>query len=292
MLVRVMLSLPETKPDHFSKIVRNDISYPLQFSSVDEAFKDFKERISETVKDNLDLLNEVPLHTNIPMEEFREYLKGEIEKDLKEDRLFEKSVEISRYSKNMFDLMESYFREIFAFHEERKKALHSDIFDISKVFLNSDLPLQFINTFGDSILAEIDYVGLFDKEIRKERLDLIVNSNNRTKFERICESHNAWVSQFSERRNRMDRQRVKVFWYVDFNNSASVNEIFKDKIIKTSCLKKQVLHNLIQVLQENVVEMEKLNATKMKFFLPCKTDDETKAIVKMMNILSRQQGTT
>lgn len=291
--MRVMLSLPEMKPDYFSKIVRNDASYPLQFSSVDEAFKDFKVRISETVKSNLDLLNEVSLPKNISIEQLRKYLKSEIEKDLKEDRLFEKSVEISRYSKNMLELMDSYFREIFAFHEERKKVLHSEIFDVSKMFLNSDLPLPFMKVIGDSILTEIDYIDIFDKEIRKERLNLIVNRNNRTKFERVCESHNTWVSRFSERRNKMDRQRVKLFWYVDFNNSASVNEVFKDKSIKTSSLNRQILFDLIQGLQEQVVEMEKLNTTKMKFqlFPPCKTDDGTRTIVKMMNILSRQEGT-
>ena len=287
-----MLSLPNTERVSFPKIVRDDISFPLRFSNVDEAFRDFKTCISETIKTNLDLLNEVPLPKNL-REELREYLKSQIQSHLERDPIFEKSVEIGRYSKNMFKSIESYFREIFGFHEELTKDLHSDIFGVSKMFLNSDLPLPFLKTTSDSSLAEIDYIAVFDKEIRKERLDLIVNRNHRRKFERICDLHNLWVTRFDERRNKMERERVKLIWYVDFNNSASVDEIFKDKSIRLSSLDKPILYNFIRGLLEQVKEMEKLNSAKMEWlsFLPCKIDNGTKAIIKMMQLLNQQQGT-
>ena len=288
-----MLSLPNTERAYFQKIIRDDISYPLKFSNIEEAFKDFKTCLSETVITNLDLLDEVPLHTDFQVEELKEYLKSEIESDLTKDPLFEKSVEIGRYAENMFKSIESYFREIFGFHEALVRKLHSGIFSVSKMFLNSNLPLPFVKAISDSLLAEMDYVDVFDKEIRKERLDLIVHRNNRRKFERICDLHNLWVTHFVQRRSRMEHDRIKLIWYVDFNNSASVKEVFKDKFFKLSSLDKPVLYSFIRGLQEQVQEMEKLNSTKMEWlaFLPYEIDNGTRTIVKMMQLLDQHEGT-
>ena len=290
--MRLMLSLPNVERASFSKIVRDDISLPLKFSGLDEALRDLKTCIAETVGNNLDLLDEVPLRENL-REELREYLKRDIENHLMKDTLFEKSVEIGRYSRNMFKSIESYFREIFRFHEELKKDLHSDIFSVSKMFLNSDLPLPFMKTINDSLLAEMDYIDVFDKEIRKERLDLLANLNHQKKFERICDAHNLWVNRFDERRSKMERDRVKLIWYVDFNNSSSVDKIFKDKIIKLGSLDKQILYGFIGDLQKHVHEMTKLNSAKMEYlsFLPHETDDGTRTITKMMQLLNQYQGT-
>lgn len=292
-----MLSLHEKEYDKehasFSRIVRGDVTSPLKIDTVEESFKDFKTCLSETVATNLDLVDEIPLHTDFSIEELKEYLRSEFESDLKNDPLFEKSVEIRRYAESIFESIQSYFREIFGFHERLKRELHMDIFSVSKMLLNSDLPLPFLKTITDSLLAEIDYVDLYNKEIRRERLQLLTHRNDRKKFERICDSHNLWVDKFVKRRRKMENARVKLIWYASFNNSPTVNEVFKYKFIKLNALEKPILYSLIRALQEQVQEMEKLNSTKMEWlaFLPYETNDSTKTIVKIMQLLNEHQGT-
>ncbi|MEM2970948.1 MAG: hypothetical protein QW270_00790 [Candidatus Bathyarchaeia archaeon] len=286
------MSFTDVKSTSLRRIVRNDTSSNLQFDALDEAFKDFKSSVSAVIESNLKLLDEVPLFHNLHLEDLRKFLESQIRTGLSKDVLFEKAVEIGRYARNMFDSMDAYFSEIFHFHQELKKELHSEMFNVSKMFLNSDLPLSFVKAIGDSLLNEIDYVDVFDKEIRKERLDLIKYRDNRTKFKRVCEAHNLWVRKFDELRTRMERERVKLIWYVDFNNSGSVNEIFKDKTIKTSLLDKSMLHNFILNLQKQVQEMERLNASKMEIhsFLRYETDEGTRTLLRIMQNLSQQEG--
>lgn len=286
--VKVMLSFVDKKSASLRKIVRDDISSHQQFDTVDETFKDFKSATSAIIKSNLSLLNEVPLY-KLSVEDLKEFLTREIKKDLSEDLLFEKSIEIGRYARDMFKSMDSYFRQIFSFHEELKKDLYSKMFSASKMFLNSDLPLLFMKSIGDSLLAEIDYVSIFDKEIRKERFDLIKYRNNRPKFERVCEAHNLWVKKFDQIRSKMEHEQVKLIWYIDFNNSESVDEIFEDKIIKTSLLDKLVLNELIVNLQKYSQEMEKLNMSKIEIhtFLRREVDEGARTLVRMMQILNQ-----
>lgn len=284
----MMLSLTDMENASLSKIIREDTSFPLQFYNVNEDIKDFKTAISEITETNLNLLNEVPLPKNLDREELKEFFRKQIKSDLKKDVLFEKSVEIRKYAKNMYKLMDLYFREVFDYYEQRKKELSLDMFCVSKMFLNSDLPMSFARSIEDSILAEIDYIEIFVKKIRQERLSLLRNRNNQTKFQRVCDSHNRWASRFNETLAQIERDRVKLIWYVDFNNSANLNEIFKDKMVKIRLLGKQILFDFINALQTQVHQMEKLNASMVELysFLPFRTDDGTKAIRKIMQLLA------
>lgn len=283
-----MLSPTDMENASLSRIIREDASFPLQFDTVNKDFKDFKTSISEAVEINLNLLNEIPLPKNLDREELRDFFRKEIKSDLEKDVLFEKSVELRKYAKNMYELMDSYFREVFDCNEQRKKELVIDMFCVSKMFLNSDLPMAFSGLVEDSILAEIDYVEIFTKKIRQERLGLLKNRNNRTKFQRVCDSHNIWVDRFRETLAQMEHDRVKLTWYVDFNNSASLNEIFKEKTVKMRLLDKEILLDFSNALQNQVHQMEKLNASmiELRSFLPFKIDDGTKAIRKIMQLLT------
>ncbi|MGC8895907.1 MAG: hypothetical protein ACP5LB_03950 [Candidatus Bathyarchaeia archaeon] len=289
-----MLSIPDTKSSSLRRIVRDDTSPSLQFDTVNEAFKDFKSGVSTVVESNLNLLKEVPLHYKLRFEDLKEYLESQIIADLSKDLLFEQAIEISRYARNMYELMDSYFHKIFNFHQELKKQLYSEMFSTSKMFLNSDLPISFVNTIGESLLTEIDYLDIFDKEIRKERFDLIRYRSNRPKFKRVCEKHNLWVKRFDEIREKMERERVKLVWYVDFNNSQGLSEVFKEKTIKVNLLNKSTLYQLILRLQEQTRRMEELNSSKIEFlsFLKQETDEGTKALLRMIQILNQQEGTT
>lgn len=285
-----MLSPTDMEKASLSKIIRDNTSFPLQFNTVNKDFKDFKTAISANVETNLDLLNEIPLPKNLDREELRELFRKEITSDLEKDVLFEKSVELHKYTKNMYEFMDSYFREIFDYYEQRKKEQFIDMFCVSKMFLNSDLPMAFEFSVEDSILTEIDYIEIFTKRIKQERLSLLRHRNNRTKFKRVCDSHNVWIDRFRETSTQMEHDRVKLIWYVDFNNSASLNEILKDKTIKMKLLDKETLFNFINTLQNQVHQMEKLNAsmTEPYSFLPFEIDDGTKTIRKIMQLLSSE----
>lgn len=201
-----MSSLVELKSDFLPKITQNENFTILESDSLTDAIKDYKTSISETVNINLKLLSEIPLR-----KEFRKELNKRFEsiitKDLESDKLFEKKVEISRYAKDLFNRIDSYFRETFKLNKEQKEKLKYESFVNSRFFLNSDLPLSFLKICNASFYTEMDYIDIFDKEIRKERVELLVSRKNRTKFSRICKEHNAWVSKFAETRNAMDRAR-------------------------------------------------------------------------------------
>jgi hypothetical protein len=87
----------------------------------------------------------------------------------------------------------------------------------------------------------------------------------------------------------MEHEQVKLIWYIDFNNSESVDEIFEDKIIKTSLLDKLVLNELIVNLQKYSQEMEKLNMSKIEIhtFLRREVDEGARTLVRMMQILNQ-----
>ena len=283
-----MLSPTDMEKASLSKIIRDDTSFPLQFNTFNKDFKDLKTAISENVETNLDLLNEIPLPKNLDREELREFFRKKMKSNLEKDVLLEKSVELRKYTKNMYEFMDLYFREIFDYYEQRKKEQSIDMFCLSKMFLNSDLPMAFSGLVEDSILAEIDYIEIFTKRIKQERLGLLRNRNNQTKFQRVCDSHNVWIDRFNETPAQMEHDRVKLIWYVDFNNSASLNEIFKEKTIKMRLLDKETLFNFSNALQNQVHQMEKLNASMIEpySFLPFKIDDGTKAIRKIMQLLT------
>lgn len=285
-----MLPITDMSKASLSKIVRDDNSFPLQFEEVACDFKDFQAAISQVLESNMNLLGEVPLPEHLNLEEIRGFLERKIKADLEKDPIFEKAFEVSKYTKSMFEYMDSYFREVFDYYEQRQKQLSSDMFCLSKMFLNSDLPVAFASATEDSILAEKDYIEVFTSRIRGERLSLIRNRSNKTKFKRVCDSHNNWVRKFRERLVDIEHIRVKLIWYVDFNNSKSLEEVFKDKIIKTSLLDMTKLSDFICGLQNEVDEMEKLNGSMMELgsVLPLEVDDGKRAIRRIMQILGKQ----
>jgi len=285
---RKKMPICETKNVGLPKIVQNDLTIPLNCNPVTEDFYAYKKAIADTIETNINLLRELPPPKNIPIEKVITFFRSEIKCDLQKDDAFEKSVEIRKYAKTMFESMEKYFKNIFDFHAVLKNEQSSMLFDVSKLFLNSDLPETFLRAIHTSSLVEIDYIDLFDRRIRKERLYLVANRNNRSKFERICDSHNKWVYGFSEKLNTIQRERIKLIWYVDINNSNDVEEIFQDKIIKTKQLEHAVLSQLIKNLEKMTFELEALIIANMES--PClptiNVDESVKAITAMMEILN------
>lgn len=285
-----MLSLGEMEKASIPKIIHNGTSLPLQFGTINKDFEDFKTAVSKVIESNLSLLDETPLPKNLKKEELKKYFRNQIKSDLQKDPLFEKSVKLGEYTKNMYEKMDSYFKEIFDYYEERQKELSSDIFCVSKMFLNSDLPMPFLSSIENSLLAEKDYIQIYTKRIRNERLSLLRYRNNQLKFQRVCDSHNIWAARFRNELIELERLRIKLIWYVDFNNSANLNEIFEDKIIRMRLLDAPIFFDFIDKLENQVYKMEKLNASMAEpsSFLPLEIDDGTRAIRNMMQLLERK----
>ena len=208
--------------------------------------------------------------------------------DLEKDHVFEKGVEVSRYAESMFESMEKYFKNIYDLHTAKKNKHCSEIVEVSKLFLNSDLSEMFLKVISTSFLVEDDFIDLYDKRIKKEHITLIQYKNNRTKFERLCDKHNYWVHDFTEKIRLMGRCRTKLIWYVQINNSNTVEDLFKDKTIKTEVLDNKVLSQLIQAIEQNTSELELLVTKDLA--LPCfssiEKSESVKAITKMMEIIN------
>ena len=285
-----MLSIGEMEKASLPRIIHDGTSFPLQFDTVNKEFEDFQTAISKVIENNLSLLDEIPLPKNLKIEKLRERFRNQITSDLQKDTLFEKAVELRGYAENMYEKMDSYFREIFDYYEERQKNLSSDIFCASKMFLNSDLLMPFLRSIEDSLLAEKDYIQIYTKRIHNERLSLLRYRNNLLKFKRVCDSHNIWAAKFRNELVELERLRIKLIWYVDFNSSANLNEIFEDKIIRMRLLDASILFDFIDKLENQVYKMEKLNASMAEpsSFLPLEIDDGTRAIRNMMQLLERK----
>jgi hypothetical protein len=272
------------------RIIRKDMSLASGFNSeVDEAFKDYKTAVSETVKSNLELLEEIPLPKSLSLGDLKEFFQKDIPSDLSNDATFEKAVEVGKYARDIAKYMSSYFREIFVFHNTLKKEMYGSLFQVSRMFLNSDLPIPFLRSVERSILAHIDYIDIFDREIHREHRDLIVNRNDKRKFDRICTIHNEWVKAFGEKTKSLERKRVRLLWYVDFNNSTSLDEIFKDKFIELRSLDRGVLQEFVESLRQDASDLETLNLSRATFepFSASEYNDGARAIMALMKLIAR-----
>jgi len=261
-------------------------------NQINKDYQDYKTAIKETVSHNLQLLDELPPLKNLSLNELKEYFKKLLEDDLKKDTLFEKSVEIKKYVSNISKYVVDYFRNVFDHNNNCKERLNSDIFDNCRMFFNSDLPLSYLTTAENAILVQRDFLDVYGKLLHKERLELILNKNNRKKFSRLCQNHNKWVDQFDTKIDELERTRIKLFWYIDFSNSKTVDDILKVKDIKSSALDVKVLQDFIITLRRLTNEVEMLIGPKIEFkpIVSYEDNSGTRAIRKIMEILSTAEG--
>lgn len=290
------MSLSSEKSSGNLELFRRSIPFPQRLEyegdTINRALKDYKTAITETVNHNLKLLDELPPLKTLNIDDVRKRLMKIVEDNLKKDPVFEKSVEISGYADDIWKYVDSYFREIFEYHDSIRKQLDSEIFDICRMFFNSDLPMPFLTTNEDAILIQNDYLDAYDKLIRKERLKLLLSRNNRKKFEKLCDAHNRWGKPFTERMDKLEYTRIKLFWYTDFNNSATIDEIFKIKSIRSSALDMETIQNFIDDLRKQIKEMEAIIAPKMEvsLFTSYEKDIGARSIRKIMELENVPRG--
>jgi len=270
-----------------TRIVRRDLSLVSGFNNeIDESFKDYKTAVAETVKHNLGILEEIPLPQTLPLDELKEFFKKDIASVLSKDTTFEKAVQVQKYASNISQYLGSYFREIFELDRKLIQEANQDLFFFSRLFLNSNLPISFLRAVERSLLANNDFIAFFDKQIRREHRELIIYRSNRRKFDRVIDAHNKWAAVFEQKREKISRERTKLDWYVDFNNSSNLGEVFKEKFIKIELLDKKILDSFIANLLELTVELENLNYSRT-LFEPLPTDevsDGAKAILSLAKL--------
>ncbi|WP_287585375.1 hypothetical protein [Candidatus Borrarchaeum sp.] len=261
-------------------------------NQINKDFQDYKTAIAETVSHNLQMLDELPPLRNLSLNELKEHFKKLLEDDLKKDTLFEKSVEIKKYVSNISKYVANYFRNVFDHNNNCKKRLNSDILDNCRMFFNSDLPLSYLTAVENAILVQRDFLDIYEKLLHKERLELILNKNNRKKFSRLCSNHNKWVDQFDTKIDELESIRIKLFWYIDFSNSKTVDDILKVKNIKSSALDMKVLQDFTISLRRRTNELEMLIEPKIEFkpIVSYEDNSGTRAIRKVMELLSTAEG--
>jgi len=271
----------------FSKSVRSELIFPSKFNDINSTFKDFKNAIAETVKSNLKLLSEIPIAQHLERDAVQSFIENNISCHLKEDSLFEEGFTLSGYTEDMFKHYISYFNNVYDYYANLKNSMYSIIFGVSKMFLNSDLPLSFLNSINDATLTEVDYINIFVKRIRDERRQLLVSHDNLVKFKRVCDSHNSWIKDYEEVLDSIEDMRVKLIWYVDINCSQTISEIFEEKTIKKNMLDKETLFSFILELQRITRNLEQINSSFTRGFRPFLSYDNVaaKTLSKIVRIL-------
>jgi hypothetical protein len=288
-----MLSLGNEVAVDKLDIRKNSVYLPQSqvYGDVEETFKDFKTALADAVQSNLDILKELPPLKSLSIEEIAQYLEKDIKSHLEKDSLFEKSVEISRYVKDISKYLASYFGEIFEYHDNIRASIDHSIFNGCRMFFNSDLPFSFLSAIGDALLAEKDYMDVYDRRIHREYIGLLASRNNKKKFERLCDAHNQWVNPMTKKLDNIQRTRIKLMWYVDFSNSMSVDELFKIKPLKSSSLDKDALESIIVSLKDQTIDVKKIVESGFRpSLIPCEIDSGVGTIVKVVDLLGSQEG--
>jgi hypothetical protein len=262
---------------------------PLKCDALTEDFNSYKEAVAKTLKANIELLKELPPPRNFTIEDLLAYFEKELKKNIEKDAIFEKSVQVSRYANSMYEAMGKYFKEIYDLHAATKKRNSICLHELSKYFINSNLDERFLESFSNSYLVSNDYLDLYDNRVRKESHSLLFFKNNKAKFERVCIAHNRWVKDFQDNLTLIAKNRTKLFWYVDINNSKTVEDLFKDKSIETNVLNKKILNNLIAALEGCTTNLESMVSknTDLATVYMHNVDDSIKTMTTLMDLANR-----
>ncbi len=282
-----MSLLIKDETNQIQSMFRRDLSLGLNYE-LSESFNQYKQGQAKILKDNLDLLNEIPLNEDFRAE-LVDFFKKDVIENLDNDPLYEKAIEIKQHANNMSRKLSNYFKEVGKFHMELKNNMHAQLLHVSKLFLNSDLPISFLNSVSDSLVAGMDYIDVYNSEIYKERWGLIANLRNKIKFERLCKKHNLWSAKFNKKQDALEKHRLKLIWYVDFNNSTTIEEIFKDKKIRMEKLETSIINEFVHQLEHQINEMEQINLSLMDYSeIISEFNEPNKTMLKLIQTISTQ----
>lgn len=234
---------------------RNDIIKSASFGPTE---KEIKLDIPTVINDNIKILNKIPLPENIQKAELERVIEKIIKEDLEKDTLFKMASDLAKYASDFRSEFSRYFSRIFDYHKEVVKRLDRELFHSSNLFLNSDLSPSFLKSLALSILTEMKTVELVDKRMRREHMQFLTVRNNSIKFSRMIDGHNAWVDPLIQALDDMVENRVALFWYLDFQNSTSIDRLFKPKYINRKNLDQETFYSLLFSLQKSTRRLRKI----------------------------------
>ena len=282
----INFSMPEVQPTvtiqqliHIDDIVKN-VSFDPEV--------EVKLDVETTISDNLEILSKIPLPSHINKSDLENRIKEMAKESFDTNPMFKEASKLSKYANDFQKFFSLYFQKVFDFHERIITQLQQNLLINSNIFMQSDLPPAFLKELNLSTITEIKTVQLVDKRLRHERSALFGAKDNNIKFGRICQSHNQWVKPLIEKLEEMSTARVSLVWYLDFQNSKDINEIFKSKIIYEEKLDKETIKTLINKLQETTNALRKIliKYDKETFLSTISSDDFTmKLFSNMMPIL-------
>jgi len=273
------------------KVFRNDVFKPI---SLDLLKQKPDVQIEETdiesvVNDNIRILDLIRLPERFDRKAIVTFLEDLIRKDFENDPLHKQAVELDKYAKDFHRYMQRYFDKIFDYHNKLKEDLLGYVFGASNFYLKSDFPPSFARTLTFSLLTECRFIDLYNRKIRRERLALITNYNNRTKFKRVCDIHNSWVDPLSSAIERITEMRVGLIWYVDFTHSKTLEEIFKPKKLKKSLLDEEYFFGMLVNIQRETYQFRRalVNLSKETFStFPSREDPTVNMLCSVMETMS------
>jgi hypothetical protein len=209
------------------------------------------------IKENMDTLEKVRIPKRFEKSKIKEILEKKIKTDLSEDPFNKRIIKLMKYASNFFEKHTLYFELIFDFHKDLAKRLNSNILFTSRTYLISELPSSFEKTISLSFMTQLKMLKILDARIHHERMELIAVRKNRVKFDRICESHNRWVQPLLDSLDDMIENRTRLIWFLDFNESKTLSEIFKPKAY-ISAFDREEYFLLITLLQKSVDTLRSL----------------------------------
>ena len=264
--------------------------YDCQGNEVSKDFKNFKDAMAATLKGNLEMIDQLPPIRNLSKSQIKEHMTKIVQKDMEKSDLLEKSVEIRKYTSDIARYLTNYFKEIFNHNMMLRKRLESELFELWRMYYNSDLPLSYISTMEKANLLNLDFLDIYEKVLHREHVDLRINRNNGKKFENLCKAHNKWIEQFNNI-DELIKLRFKLFWYIDFCNCDTVEEILKVKKVKTAYLDLKEMDNLSQEIGQLVNEVVPLLEKYTHFQgIPSYNDEGVRALSKFVEAMCSSEG--
>ncbi|MCW4030329.1 MAG: hypothetical protein NWE92_11870 [Candidatus Bathyarchaeota archaeon] len=289
-MVEAMLSLNKEQISEDISIGAKSLSafekFDYKAQEIATDFKNYQEALSSTLSANLALVDQLPPLRVLTKAEIKEKMASKVKSNLENDELFEKTVTIKKYTKDFSRYVINYFAKVFEQNQLISNRLNSELFELWRSYYNSDLPLCYIEAIEKAILLQLNYLHLYGKYLRRERVQLLINRDNKKKFEHLCNIHNKWVEQFDDI-DRLEDNRIKLFWYIDFCNCEKVDEILKVKKIKTEYLQLKELDNFVTAIYAVLEKLEPMVDSNLPFeHVAPYEDDGIRTISKIAGAIS------
>jgi hypothetical protein len=273
------------KPSFMKDSLNTTMEWLEKGNALTKDFEEYKDTIARTIEINLNAVDELP-PLRFGKNDIKQHFKKLLEEQLKKDERLEKSVEIKKYCKSFNQYIVSYYEEIFKYHDKIRDDTTSWMIGASRIYFNSDLPISFLKIYEDACLAQKDYLDVFDRKIKQERMKLFSYRSNRRKFDALCDEHNRWIEPFGKKLNQVEHEQVNIMWYIDLANCEKIEDFDKPKTIHYCNLDASAFNQQLENLQKLVIESKALMRPYREFKpISSYTDSSARVIRNIMELL-------